>query len=242
MMRPAATAILILLLLHVLAGAGFVGWLAATDRLSRERVQRVIEMFSMTLAEEDEARAEAERIAAQQQAEAQQQAYLESVSQGPRTLTQRLDVVQRTDELSQHRLERVQRETADLRRQIERAQDLLDAQRAQLEADRQAFQEAVERERQMREDADFLQAVDMYERLRPAQAKQMFQQLMQEGETRQVVDYLATMQPRLAGRVLQQFQDDEQEIGQATELIERLRQRGIEPLEALAGDGEDNGT
>ena len=242
MMRPALTAIVLLLVLHVLAGAGLVGWLAATDRLSRDRVERVVEMFSMTLDEEEQARAEAERIAEQEQAEAAERAYIERVSDGPRTLTERLDAVQRTDELSQHRLERVQRETADLRRQIERAQDLLDQQRAELEADRQALQEAVERERLLREDADFAQAVDMYERLRPAQAKQMFQQLMQQGEMRQVVDYLAAMQPRQAGRVLQQFQDDEQEIGQATELIERLRRRGVEPLEALAGDREDNGT
>ena len=242
MMRPALTAIVLLLVLHLFAGAGFVGWLAATDRLSRERVERVVEMFSMTLEEEQQARAEAERLAEQEQAEAEQRAYLERVADGPRTLTQRLDAVQRTDELSQHRLERVQRETADLRRQIARAQDLLDQRRAELEADREALAAAIERERLLREDADFQQAVDMYERLRPPQAKRMFQHLIEQGETRQVVDYLAAMQPRQAGRVLQQFQDDAQEIEQGTELIERLRRRGVEPLEALAGDREDNGT
>ena len=236
MMRAVMIATFLLVLVHLLAGGAFVAWLGATDRLSRERVERVVEMFSMTHEEEQAREAEAEREAAQARAEAEEQAYLERVSQGPRTLGDRLDVAQRADELGQHRMERVQRETADLRRQIERAQDLLAEERAELAADREAFEEAVARERELREDEDFQQAVQMYEQLRAPQTKQMFQQLMADGETDRVVDYLANMQLRQAGRVLQQFQDDEQEIEQATRLVERLRRRGIDPLDALAGE------
>ncbi|MEX0887706.1 MAG: hypothetical protein WD009_14845 [Phycisphaeraceae bacterium] len=241
MIRAAAVAILLLIVVHLLAGGAFLAWLGATDRLTVDRVRRVVDMFTMTIEEEQQALADAQGEQAQREAQAGEQAYLERVSDGPRTLRDRLDVAQRVDELGQHRVERVQRETADLRRQIERAQGLLARERADLAAEREAFAQALEREQRLREDEDFQQAVRMYEQLRPDQTKQMFQSLMDQGQTQQVVDYLAAMQLRLAGRVLQQFQDTPQEIEQATELIERLRRRGVDPLEALAGErGEDD--
>ena len=51
-MRSLWTAISIVLLLNALALGGFALWLHADGRLSRERVSQVVEMFSMTVADE----------------------------------------------------------------------------------------------------------------------------------------------------------------------------------------------
>ena len=233
MTRPLLLALVIVLALNFIAGLAFVGWLAATDRLSRARVKQAVEIFQPTFAQQRELDAERE---AQQQLEQQrleQLARLESVAEGPRTLEVRLAENRQADELAHHRLERLVRETADLRQQIERAKTLIAQQRAQLEQERKAFETFVTERDAKLADEEFQRAVRMYEQLRPAQAKEMFQELIGQGQIEQVVDYLAEMQLRRAGRVLEQFREPD-EIVQATELIERLRRRGVYAEAALA--------
>jgi hypothetical protein len=69
----------------------------------------------------------------------------------------------------------------------------------------------------------------------------MMQQLLAQGETELVVEYLAAMQVRIAAKVLGSFETPA-EIAQATELVERLRVRGIEPMPADSplADGADS--
>lgn len=238
-MRIIVTTLMLLLVVHLLAALGFVGWLYQSERLDAERVQRVVEIFELTIDQEQRQQAEADRLEEQTRRQAEQLARLEAVSDGPRTLQDQLALARETDEVAQQRLERLQRETNDLRRQIVRAQEQIARERQELEAQRQAFEAALEREQRLREDDDFRQAVQMYEQLRPAQVKQMFQHLMDRGQTQQVVDYLAAMQLRRAGRVVQEFRDDDNEIEQAAELIERLRQRGVNLMTDNGSPGDD---
>jgi len=60
----------VLLLLHVLGAAGFVGWLYADGRISKERVEKAADVFSLTIEEEIE---QAEQAAALEE-EARQRA------------------------------------------------------------------------------------------------------------------------------------------------------------------------
>ncbi|MEX0655196.1 MAG: hypothetical protein WD534_13170 [Phycisphaeraceae bacterium] len=237
MIRAIGLSILLLLVVHLLAAVGFVGWLYQSDRLDRDRVQRVVALFELTITEEQRQQAEADRLAQETRRQAEQIARMEAVADGPRTLQDRLAMERQSDEVAQQRLERLQRETEDLRRQITRAQTQIAREREELQAQRETFEAALEREQEQREDEDFQQTVQMYEQLRPRQVKQMFQQLMADGETDQVVDYLAAMQLRQAGRVVQEFKEED-EIPAATELLEQLRRRGVNLLTG-DGNGED---
>ena len=75
-------------------------------------------------------------------------------------------------------------------------------------------------------DEDFKKAVGLLEALKPKQAKQILQDMLQDGKELEAVEYLAAMKMRKAAGVLGQFKQN-QEIAQATMLVERLRQRGI---------------
>lgn len=225
-MKVIGWSLLILLLVHLLAVGGFVAWLGATDRLSEQRVKQVVDTFELTVQEEAQRKAEAERITAEAEENAKRAARLESVARGPRTFDDRLETEEQADELAMHRLERLHQETQDLRGQIERAKQVISEQKTQLQKERDAFDAFVEESTKQRQDEDFQKAVAMYEQLKPDQAKLMFQTLLNQGKTDDVVEYLAAMQLRKAAGVLKKFETPP-EIEQATQLIEQLRERGV---------------
>lgn len=228
-MKTIGWAALFLLLIHLLAAAGFVGWLAATHRIDRERLAQVVEVFELTIDQERAREQKAAQVTAAAQAVARKAARLRAVADGPQTFQDRLALEEQADELAIHRLERLQRETSDLHRQIERAKEFLTQQKAQLDEQRAAFKAFVEATTTRMQDEDFQQAVAMYEQLRPKQAKQMFQTLMDRGKTDEVVNYLAAMQLRKAAGVLKEFETPP-EIQQATMLIQKLKGRGVYPI------------
>ncbi len=243
MIRSIAFAILLLLALHFVALLGVVGWLAGTGRLDKQRVHQVVDTFKLTISQAQQQQQEAEQQAKQAQEKAEQAARLEAVADGPRTLQDHLAAEQRTDALAMHRVERIERETDDLRQQIERAKKLISKQKQELQQERDKFEQAVKKHNEQKASEDFQQTVKMYEQLKPDQAKQMFQDLIAQGETDRVVDYLAEMQLRKAAKVLQQFKSD-QEIQQATLLLEKLRNRGVYPMNTSSANAaqKDNRT
>ena len=87
-------------------------------------------------------------------------------------------------------------------------------------------------EQQKRQDEDFKNAVKMVEQLKPKQAKDLFVNLINQQQVGQVTEYLAAMNLRKAGSVLKEFKEPA-EIAMATDLIERLRQRGVNLLAGI---------
>ncbi len=226
-MKAVWTVITVLLLINVLLLAGGVGWLFKTGRLDQERFDRARDMFTKTIAEEKRETEQAKELEEQARQRAEEIARLESVSDGPVTLADRLQAELRGDDLAAQRVERLKRDIKDLRRQLALAKQLINQQHEDLAAQRQAFKEAVEAETKLKEDEDFQQTVRLYENVKAKQAKQMFQQLMGQNKVDEVVDYLSAMQQRKAAAVLKQFKSPP-EIAQATVLLQRLRERGIE--------------
>lgn len=224
-LRQVFTALLVIHFLLLIAG---VAWLRSSGRLNGDRLRRVGEMFRPTIAQESAAREEKERADKEDHEKAVEAARLESVGAGPVTISDRLRTDEEKDTVALQRIERLKRETADLRAQLEVYKGLLSKQKEELEAERAAFNELKAKEEQLRNDTDFQQAVAMYEKLRPKQAKEMFQVLIKDGKKPQVIDYLAAMQLKKASDVLKEFKSAE-EVAQATELVQRLRERGIDP-------------
>ena len=225
-MRSLWTALVFVVFVNVLALIGFVVWLYADGRVDRARVEQVVSLFSMKVA--DEAAAKQEDVTKKQrEAEAAREAArLERVADGPAQLAQQIADDQEKDEIALQRLERLKRDIQDLQRTNEVARRLLAEERAKIDADRKALQDSLAAEKKKHEDEDFKQAVKMYEQLGAKQAKGMFQQLMTQQKTDQVLDYLAAMQLRKAAAVLKEFKTAP-EVVQATELVQRLRERGV---------------
>ena len=126
-----------LALANMLALVVVVGWLASTDRLSRERIDAVREIFVRTAAEEQVTEAEV----AKQAEEAAALAEIErKKGLPPLTAEQRLDLVREYADLIQQRTERTRRETQDLINTLMVQQARLQQERVQLTAERTAFE------------------------------------------------------------------------------------------------------
>ncbi len=229
MLKTLWKAVVALLIIHVLALAGLLTWLWQSGRLDEARVHRIVDMLKTTVAQETAKDAAAKAAAQQAQAAAENAQRLMGLGQATLLGGNQLATDARDREIFRQQVERMEREKQDLMRQIQVAQDTLTKQKADFEAQQAAFQKAVEVEVKRRSDRDFLQAVQMYEQLKASQVKAMFQDLIQQNQVHQVVDYLAAMQVRKAAAVLKQFTTP-QEIVQATDLVQRLRTRGVDVL------------
>ncbi|MFW5681455.1 MAG: hypothetical protein ACOC1G_00475 [Phycisphaeraceae bacterium] len=240
-MRTIFTVVSLIVILHVLAAVGFIAWLEYSGRLNQERIDAVIELFEPTIAEAEKREAEAEEAERAADAVAGEAMRMEAVADGPKTLQERLAEQREAEELAEQRHQRLLREKQVLRDQLGRIRNRITEMREELAREREAFEQMVERQKEMRGDEDFQQAVQLLESIKPDQAKQMMQQLLAQGETELVVEYLAAMQVRIAAKVLGSFETPA-EIAQATELVERLRVRGIEPMPADSplADGADS--
>ncbi len=230
MLKALWTALSILLLLNILIVLGFVVWLRTSGRLDGQRIDRIRQMLAVTVEQEKAQEEQAKALEEEAKQKAMQLALLESVSDGPISLSDRLAAQQEQDEIALLRLDRLHQDIEDLQAQLELTKRQLNKSQAELDAKRKSFEEAVQRQVALETDENFQQAVSMYEKLKPKQAKQMFQTLLDQGQLTQVVDYLAAMQLRKAAAVLKEFKTPI-EISQATDLLQRLRERGIDPNE-----------
>jgi len=223
-MRTIFTAVTLVILVNLLALAGFAGWLASSGRLSKARVHEVVDVFRPTVAEEEAAQAEIDALAEETQAVAEQAMHMQQVANGPVSPERRLSAMGEIDEQSRMRIERRRVELDAMYRQLDSVRALVDGQIAELEQERLDFEADQQEWLDGAMDADFQQAVTMLEGLTSRQAKDVFLQLIRENNEEQVVAYLAAMTPRKAAGVLKEFKDGG-EVAQAARLIEQIRQR-----------------
>lgn len=227
MIKTTRTLLVCLLVIHLLAVLVFVGWLHTSGRISKERLDKTVEIFRMTTENqkakelEDEQFAEAARLKMEEAVRLEQTAQNGSVS-----MSQRLDRSRQDNGMALIRLERMEKERQALQRFAKNLEARLQKEREDLEQREAKFREFLASESQRRQDEDFKKAVGLLEALKPKQAKQILQDMLQDGKEFEAVEYLAAMKMRKAAGVLGQFKQN-QEIAQATMLVERLRQRGI---------------
>lgn len=223
-MRTLYTAFILVLLVNALALGGLFAWMGSTGRLSKNRVHEAVAVFKHTLQEQEALEAEAAEAEQQALALAERAMRLEQVAGGPVTPEQRLASIQQVDEKQQALIERQKAEAQALQHQLDVQMKLIEAKLSELDAKQQAFDEAVAAQLDEMQQEDFKEAVAMLEGIPPKQAKGVFQQMLKQGEDDQVVSYLSAMQQRLAAKVLKEFKLPN-EVAQATQLIEQLRQR-----------------
>ena len=238
MLKSIWNASAIVLVLHLVAGLLLLGWLQMSDRFNRDRLMRVYEIFEPTIAQEQIEQEQAQQCDDRAREHAARLSHMEEVGQGPLTMADRLDKQRQNEELSLYRAERERSEVHALRQLLENGKEALRLENKKLQAQRDAFEQAITQKMQLQQDVNFKRAVDTIEKLNPLQTKQLFRQMINDGRETEVVDYLAAMQLRKSAKVLKQFQTS-QEITQATKLIEKLRDRGIVVSPEFEGKGRE---
>ncbi|MEM1208699.1 MAG: hypothetical protein AAGI54_05470 [Planctomycetota bacterium] len=234
-----AVGTVIVVILEVVVALAFVGWMGATDRLSMERLSRAQAIFTPTITQEEQAAEQAAAAAEVEAAAAQEEARLASAATGLTTLDQRLRTRSVSEDLLAEASARMRVEREAIERRLTTSEQIITRLRDELEAERERFAEFVDNQRAQQLDEDFKQAVAFYEQMQPKQAKTSFEQLIAMGQEDQVIDYLSAMQLRKAGAVIREFKAPE-EVAIATQLLSRLRERGIDPL-ARGGAPSNNG-
>lgn len=227
---------------NIIAVAGVLGWLKSTDRLSRERVQKVREVFTKTNAEEaaEKAAEEAKKKAADAQAaeDAKKQ-------KPPLTAEQQLGIKADLNETERQRMKRLEREVADLADSLAEARKKYAETRDLLEKERKDAVAALE---SGGSNPQFKKAVGVLDGLKAPEVKSLLGQLLEgnglvvpgmapianqgpaggkeptEPAIRQVVAYLNAMQERNRVKVIGEFQKDDPKL--AAMLLERLRAFG----------------
>ncbi len=227
-MKPLSSAIMVMIILHFLAASGFAMWMGFTGRISSDRIWRAVKIFELTIVEEEKLAAE-HRHMAELEAKAQREAArLGAAEEGISTLRQRLSSQLLESDIANARLDRLRRETSDIRRCWENDKTLISKRKAELDIERRQFQDYVDKQTSATREAGFKQTVQMYDRLQPKQTKAIFQELMSDEKMDRVVAYLAAMSPRKSGAVLREFKS-EQEVADVARLLERLQNRGLDP-------------
>jgi hypothetical protein len=122
---------------------------------------------------------------------------------------------------------RLQDERQMLASQLEQTTSRMESNADTLQQQRAAWQKDMADSAQRKGEAQFMQVVKQFEQIPPKQAKKMLETLVTQKDIDQAVAYLAAMNPRAASKVLREFKTDS-EVALATELLERLRTRGLE--------------
>lgn len=208
---------------HILALAGFVGWLKATDRLNADRVDRVRLIFASTIDQERAAAEEAKVQLASDQAAREEQSRM---ALPPEPAEARIDRQDEADQVELQRTLRRQRELEDLRRALARERQQLSDDAAALEREKADFEAYRQRLAQTEGAAQFKKALATLEAQKPKDAKDVLQALIAQSQMEQVVSYLSAMDERIRGKVLAEFVKDRPEV--AADLLERLRTRGLQ--------------
>lgn len=223
-MRTLFTSFILVLIINVVAIGALAGWLGATGRLSKDRLRDAVAVFDHTIEEEAVLEAEAEAVEREAQALAERALRMDQVAGGPVTPEARLASIQVVSEKQRALIERQKAEAEALERQLDTQRKLIEKRIAELEQKREAFEQAVAKQIEQMEEEDFQEAIAMLEGIPPKQAKAVFQEMLTEGDQQQVVSYLSAMEERKAAKILKEFKLPN-EVAQAADLIERLRQR-----------------
>jgi hypothetical protein len=245
-MKTAWNILAIVAVANLLALAGFVGWLKASDRLDLDRARAVRSMLARTISAE-KAEADAEKQKAEAQAKAAEAA--RRAAQPPLTAEQRVALRLEATELDRQRAERLRREVEDLQQALATERAALDRDRAEFNAQRLAFEQATADERTRLTDEQFQKTLGVLSALKAKEAVTLLRQMLSAPGTTppesgpiangasvatppatasqagmgQVVAYLDAMDDGPRNKIMTELTRTDPAL--ATELLEQLRRR-----------------
>jgi len=200
----------------------FASFLAATDRLSEDRLVALREIFSDTVTAQRIADERADREREQEEADAEEEA---KVGTPPITARARSQYMEEIARSAEQRAIRTSREARDRQETLFEWQRDLEKREAAFQEELEAFEER-RREIAEREGSEqFAKALKVYESMPPDQAAEVFRELVRDGRDDEVVSFLNAMKPRIAAEVTGEILGED--AGMAAMLLERLREHGV---------------
>ncbi len=229
-MKTLMTAIIVLAISNLVAIGGFGMWLGATDRLSKDRFNRVREMLAMTVTEENQV-ASSEKAKVELETKAAADAV--KLAQPPKSALEAINDTRQGGEIQQQGALRRRDELRQLQAQLDRRQIELDAAKAQFDIREKNFQQRLAEVGKAAATEQFKQALAALEAQEPADAQKVLDALIRGNNREQAVSYLASMNPKNRASVITEFITADQRL--AADLLESLRTRGLSSA-VTAGD------
>ncbi|HZW09560.1 MAG TPA: hypothetical protein VFF69_06635, partial [Phycisphaerales bacterium] len=224
----------VLAIANLLGILGAAGWLVATERVDRERVEAIRKILHEP-APIERARLESEAAAAAEQQEEQPEPLPPTP---PVPSEQIIDLRQDLERADEFLAQRMQRESQDLARTMALERERLEREQAEFERERAEFERMREQIAATEGDAQFKAALSVLKQVKPAEAKAILQEIIdgvagalgapeQPGASGmdRAVAYLDALGSMERGEVMAQFVKDSPAM--AAELLERLRTFGL---------------
>lgn len=174
-MKTAWNIVAIVAVANLLAIAGLLGWLKATDRLSADRARELRRMLSSTITQDA---AELEKKKAEDAQAVKEKEAADKAARPPLTAAEKLAARVEATELDRQRLERLKREVEDLQKSVSRDRTEVDGLRTQLTADQKAFDEQVKQVAALASTEQFKKTLDILQSLKPAAAKSLLMEVI----------------------------------------------------------------
>lgn len=223
-MKTIWTILALLAVFNILAVVGLVGWLNATDRLSRDRVLAVSRVFSTTVEQE---KAEKAKQEAEEKLKAEERAREERLALPPVSAAEKVAEQQFRDAQKSQTLLRQQQELETLRASLIKRIDDLDLRERKLALERKSFDEQRAKIQAEEASAQFKVAMATLEGQRPKDAKQVLMAMLQEKQHDQVISFLNKMEEGKRVKVMAEFVKEDAAL--AADLLQRLQARSITP-------------
>lgn len=212
----------VLAIANVVAMAGLLAWLGTSDRLNRERVRQVREVFRQTTAAERQRAAEAKSAA---EADGKTKAEEARMAVPPESAAAKIRKQEEADQVHLQRVLKREQEQRELRESLDRDRSKLDDERRAIAAERKLFEDYRKRLADTEGSEQFKKALDTLQGQKAKDAKEVLQAMIRDNKIEQVVSYLSAMEDRVRSRVIAEFVKEDRTV--AADLLERLRTRGV---------------
>ncbi len=222
-MKMLIKALVVLMMLHFLLVAGFVGWFIGSGRFDERRGEELKVMLTETVALRD-AREQAEQDeidAAKAELEASKNPAI------PLTADEQINRKLLASEADRQHVQRMRREIADLQRTIQIQQAQLDEARTAFASDRDTFERARERIKATEGNEQFQAALETIQQMKADQAHSVLNETLVQDPNgyETVIAYLDNLEGRKRAEILGKFEEDDPIL--AAKLLELLRTRGL---------------
>lgn len=216
--------IMVLALANLFAVVGFVGWLFGSGRVNGERLTRVREIFSPTIADEAKVRAEEEQKAAEVATKEEERRKL---LETPMPRTEQIVSSERFEERAVLAVRGLQDEQRRLLDDLSARERGVTGREEALAKRQSEWEKSIQDEKERQTKEQFRKAVRLLEAAPPKQGRDWILELVKSGREEQAVSYLDAMNPAKSAALLKAFKG-EGEAKVATDLLERLRKLGLE--------------
>jgi flagellar motility protein MotE (MotC chaperone) len=138
------------------------------------------------------------------------------------SVIEQVDFIRRTVDAQMLELDRRQREMADLKRQVDLANQKLATDRVALEKREKALADREQAAQKLQSDTGFQNSLSLYNAMPAKQVKSIFMSLNEET----VQQYLTAMDTRTAGKIIKEFKSPDETIF-IQRVLERIRQAQV---------------